>query len=177
MSEGGAAHSEQETYWNQLVLLKIVSCYVRRYRDQQSWWIATIGFFKAAITSSTIGAWIIWKEHAVVWGALIGISQILDAGKEYLPQTKNRRSASEFVSNIENIFIDARFEWYSIYSGKCDPDDIMERWRKLAKLLNEVETKSFPDGLPANAVRQRLAEEDARAYFLSTYGVEGHEND
>jgi hypothetical protein len=175
-SENRLGHGEQETYWNQLVLLKIVSCYVRRYRDRQSRWINLIGFFKAAVTSSTIAAWVIWKEYAIVWGVLIGISQVVDAGKEYLPQIKSRRQASEFVSSIENIIIDARFEWYEIFVGKCDPDDIMDRWRKLARILNETETKYFPDGLPANEHRQRLAESDARAYFLSTYGVEGKEN-
>jgi hypothetical protein len=46
----------QEAYWNQLVLLKVVACYVRRYRDEQAWWIDRIGLFKAAVTSGTIGA-------------------------------------------------------------------------------------------------------------------------
>jgi len=173
MSEAQAGYDEQHIYWNQLVLIKIVSCYVRRYRDQQSWWINSLGFFKAAVTSSTIGAWAIWKEYALFWGILIGASQLIDAGKEYLPQTKSRRNASEFVSVLENIIIDARFEWHSIFTGKCDADDIMVRWRKLAKLLSEAEAKYFPDGLPTNEKRQGLAESDAAAYFLSMYGVGG----
>jgi hypothetical protein len=41
----------------------------------------------------------------------------------------------------------------------------------VAKLLNEIESKYFPDGLPADPARQQLAEEEAKAYFLSNYGV------
>jgi hypothetical protein len=84
MSETG--HAEQQTYWNQLVLVKVVSCYVRRYRDEQAWWINRIGFFKAIVMSGTIGAWAIWKDYAFVWGVLLGIAQVVDAAKEYIPQ-------------------------------------------------------------------------------------------
>jgi hypothetical protein len=45
----------------------------------------------------------------------------------------------------------------------------------LAKILNETETKHFPEGLPVNNSRQKLAEEDAKAYFLTMYGV-GEQN-
>jgi hypothetical protein len=52
----------------------------------------------------------------------------------------------------------------------------MERWRALAKLLSETETKYFPDGLPLNEARQKLAEAEARAYFSNLYGVGSPEN-
>ena len=77
MSIGGTGQTAQETYWNQLVILKVVACYVRRYRDEQAWWINKIGLFKAVVTSGTIGAWAIWKDYAFVWGLLIGAAQIL----------------------------------------------------------------------------------------------------
>jgi hypothetical protein len=171
-----SGHAAQEAYWQELVLCKVVSCYVRRYRDQQARWINYTGIFKAVVTSSTIGAWVIWKDYALVWGILLGITQIIDALKEYIPQTKNRRNASDFVSTLENIIIDARFEWYEVFNGEYDAGAIMGRWRKLAKLLNETETKYFPDGLPADLKRQKLAEKDAAAYFLNIYGVGGTEN-
>lgn len=150
MSDVGAGQGAQETYWGQLVLLKVVACYVRRYRDEQAWWINRIGLFKAVVTSGTIGAWVIWKDYALVWGVLLGATQILDTAKDYLPQTKNRRNANEFVGVIESVIIDARFEWFSIFAGEYQANEIMDRWRKLAKLLNETEGKYFPDGIPAD---------------------------
>jgi hypothetical protein len=170
------AHSAQETHWNQLVLLKVVACYVRRYRDEQARWINRTGLFKAVVTSSTIGAWAVWKDYAFVWGVLLGAAQILDEAKDYIPQTKNRRSASDFVSAIESVIIDARFEWFSIFNGQYQASEIMDRWRKLAKLLNETESKYFPDRLPADPARQRVAEAEASDYFLSHYGVGGAED-
>jgi hypothetical protein len=176
LSDAGAGQGAQETYWSQLVLLKVVACYVRRYRDEQTWWINRIGLFKAVVTSSTIGAWALWKEHVFVWGVLIGVAQILDAAKDFIPQTKHRRSASDFVGVIESVIIDARFEWFSIFEGEYHASEIMDRWRTLARLLNENEGKYFPDGLPVNAERQRLAEAEASAYFSMNYGVGGAEH-
>ncbi len=169
MSESG--HGAQEAYWQQLVTCKIVSCYVKLYRDGQARWINITGIFKAVVTSSTIGAWAIWKEYAFIWGILLAAAQVLDSIKEYIPQTKGRRAASEFVQAMESLIIDARFEWYSVFNGEYTSAEIMERWLKLAKLMNEIETKYFPDGLPADAKRQKLAEQEAQAYFLNTYGV------
>jgi hypothetical protein len=66
VSNGGTGQGAQEIYWNQLVLLKVVACYVRRYRDEQAWWINRTGLFKAVVTSGTIGAWAVWKDYAFV---------------------------------------------------------------------------------------------------------------
>lgn len=166
----GTGHGAQEAYWQQLVTCKIVSCYVKLYRDGQTWWIKRIGIFKAVATSGTIGAWVVWKEYAFVWGVILALAQVLDAIKEYIPQTKGQRAASEFVQAMETLIIDARFEWYSVFSGQLSAPEIMTRWRKLAKLMIEIETKHFPDGLPANEKRQKLAEAEAEAYFAGIYG-------
>jgi len=153
-----------------MVLLTVVAFYVRAYRDRQARWIDSTGLVRALVTSGTIGAWIIWKDHAALWGALVGITQMLDAGKDYLPQAKNRRSASEFLVTIDNMIIDARFEWFAIFNGDYEAGEIMNRWRQLAKLLTETEAKHFPDGLPTHPARKKLAQAEASAYLLGLYG-------
>ena len=161
----------RQAYWNELTTCKIVACYVKRYRDRQMVWIRAIGIFKAIVTSGTIGAWAVWKEHAFLWGTLLAAAQVLDAAKEFMPQTKNIRNASDFVAALESILIDARYEWYEMFNGRYDADEIMARWRKLAKLLSETEGKYFPEGLQRDTKRQRLAEADADAYFKREYGT------
>jgi hypothetical protein len=176
VGDGGAGQTARQTYWDELVILKVVGCYVRRYRDEQAWWMIRIGLFKAVVTSATIGAWVIRKDYAFVWGILIGATQISYAAKDYLPQRKHGKNASEFVGIIENAIIDARFEWFAIFHGQYEAMEIMNRWRPLAKLLNEAEGKYFPDGIPANPGPQRLAEAEASAYFPTLYGVGSSEN-
>ena len=171
MADEAGGQSPRLIYWNQLVLLTVVACYVRRYRDEQAWWVNRIGLFKAVVTSGTIGAWVIWKDYAFVWGVLLGAAQILDAAKEYIPQAAHRRHASEFLGVIENTVIDARFEWFEVVGGRYLDGEIMERWRSLAKLMRESEARYFPDGFPISPARERLAKMEARAYISAHYGV------
>jgi hypothetical protein len=80
------------------------------------------------------------------------------------------------VGAIENIIIDARFEWFSVFNGQYQASEIMDRWRTLAKLMNETEGKYFPEGIPPSPARQRLAEAEASAYFSKLHGVGGTEH-
>jgi hypothetical protein len=140
------------------------------------WWISRLGALKAVVSSGTIGAWAIWKDYAIIWGGLIALVQVIDALKDYIPQAKHAKAASDFVAALEDIINDARLEWHGVFNGKFDAEGIMTRWRKLAGALSAAEHKHFPDGMPANEKRQTLAESDANAYFLAMYGV-GGEND
>ena len=68
------------------------------------------------------------------------------------------RTANDFVQAMEAIVIDARFEWFVISNGELTGTEIITRWRKLAKLMNEVEAKHFPDGVPRDPKREKLGQ-------------------
>ncbi|MGA3005181.1 MAG: hypothetical protein ABSE20_26025 [Acetobacteraceae bacterium] len=42
--------------------------------------------------------------------------------------------------------------------------------------MSETETRYFPDGFPANASRQKLANAEASDYMLDHYGIGGTSN-
>ena len=168
---GSGGHREQEFYWGQLVELKALSFVVRRYRDDQAWWVRCIGIIKALATSGTIAGWAIWKDYAFVWGIILALSQLLDALKDFIPQAKHLQNASELLAVVEAMFIDARFEWNAIYNGLVPAPEIMAKWQKLAKMQLEAERKYFPDGISLPKNEEALALQDAKAYFKATYGV------
>jgi len=165
-----APHRQQELYWRQLVELRVAANYVRLYRDDQASWINRVGIFRAIATSSTIAGWVIWKDYAFVWAIVLAISQLADATKDYLPNAKRQRAASELTVLLESLFIDARFEWEAISSGSMTNDDIMAGFRRLARLQLEAEQKHFPDGLPSNPRMRMLAEQEASTYVEKNSG-------
>jgi hypothetical protein len=71
------------------------------------------------------------------------------------------------------LFIDAQLEWENIYAGRFSDIETMNHRHKLMKLQHDAERKNFPEGLGTSAKLFDLAQEDARAYFRVTYGVEG----
>jgi hypothetical protein len=85
VSENAASHRQQNLYWNQMVELTVAAEYMRRYRDDAGKRVAALGTLKAIASSGGIAAWVIWKEHAFVWGAIIAASQLADALKEVFP--------------------------------------------------------------------------------------------
>ena len=81
-------HRQQSLYWNKMVELRVAASYIRCYRDYLGKWVTRIGVVKAVASSSSIAAWVVWKEYAFIWGALIAMSQVLDALKGVFPVTK-----------------------------------------------------------------------------------------
>ena len=158
-------HRQQQLYWAQLYELKAACVYIRRYRGYLSKWVTTTGTIRAIASSASIAAWVIWKEHAFIWAAIIAVSQVLDAVKDVFPMTKRHKAASDHVHQLESLFIDAQLEWENIFSGHYTDDEIMHRRHQLMKLQHDAEVKNFPDGLPERPSDFSGAESETEAYF------------
>ncbi len=172
MSENAASpHRQQQLYWNQIIELKVAAAYIRRYRDYFGRWVTGLGAIRAIASCGSIAAWAIWREHAFLWGTIIAASQLADALKEVFPFTKKHKAASEHTIALNSIFIDAQLEWENIFSGRYTDDEIMKRRHKLMKLQHDAERSSFPDGLATRDSLFTLAQDEAKEYFVTTYGV------
>jgi len=122
---------------------------------------------KAIASSGAIAGWVIWREHAFLWGAIIAASQLADALKEVFPFTKTHKAASEHTIALDSMFIDALLEWENIFSGKYSYEQISNRRHKLMKLQHDAERKAFPAGLPVKAKLFAAAQSEAEHYFAS----------
>ena len=173
MNENAAdPHRQQDLYWKHMTELKVAAAYIRRYRDDRGTWVTRLGILKAIASSGGIAAWVIWKEYAFLWGAIIAASQLADALKEVFPFAKTHRAASDHTVVLNSMFIDAQLEWESIFSGRYTDDQISSRRHKLMKLQHEAERKAFPVGLPVNVKLFAEAQSEAKDYFSTMYGVE-----
>lgn len=164
-------HRQQNLYWNKMVELRVASSYIRCYRDYLGRWVTGIGVVKAVASSTSIAAWAVWREHAFVWGAIIAVSQVVDALKDVFPITKRFKAASEHAVALDSLFIDAQMEWESIFSGSYTDAQINTRLHKLRKLQHDAEQRSFKEGLPIRADLFKEAQEESAAFFVNTYGV------
>jgi hypothetical protein len=164
-------HRQQQLYWNQLIELKVAAAYIRRYRDDLGTWVTALGTLKAIASSGGIAAWVIWKEYAFVWAAIIALSQLADALKDVFPFAKKHKAASEHTITLASIFIDAQLEWESVFSGRYSNEQIANRRHKLMKLQHDAESRNFPNGLPIKTALFEAAEKEAKDYFAAAYMV------
>jgi hypothetical protein len=153
-----------------MINLKADASYIRFYRDSQSRWVTGLGALKAIASSTGIAAWVVWREYAFVWAAIIAAAQVADALKDVFPFAKKHKAASEHTATLDSLFIDAQLEWENIFSGKYTDDEIKMRLHRLRKLQLDAETRNFPDGLAERKALLARAKEAANTLFLATYG-------
>jgi len=134
-------------------------------------WVTGLGILKAVTSSASIAAWVIWKEYAFVWGAIIAASQLADALKDVFPFAKGHKAARALAMTLDNLFIDVQLEWEYIFSGQYTDQEIMKRLHQLRKLQLDSEKHNFPDGLATRNVQLDQAKRDAADYLKATYGV------
>ncbi len=155
-----------------MVELKVAAAYIRRYRDDLGTWVTRLGVLKAVASNGGIAAWVVWREYAFVWGAIIAASQLADVLKEVFPFTKTHRASSEHTVALNSMLIDAQLEWENIFSGRYSDEQISSRRHKLMKLQHDAERKAFPSGLPFKEKLFAAAQSEAKEYFATMYGVE-----
>jgi len=154
-----------------MIELKVAAAYMRRYRDDLATWVTRLGALRAIASSGSIAAWAIWKEYAFVWGMIIAASQVADALRDVFPITKTHKAASEHTITLGSIFIDAQLEWENIFSGRYTNEQITNRRHKLMRLQHDAERHNFPHGLATKMSLFMEAQQEAKDYFATTYGV------
>ncbi len=166
-------HRQQQLYFRELFQLKVRWEYTRRYRNILSAWVTRIAILRAVASSGSIAGWVIWRDYAFVWGAIIAASQLADALRDAIPYTARQKAANALLTDLDALFIEALFEWEGVYSAKFTNEEITERRRKLMQLQHELDGKHFPTGNPRNRPDLlALAEEDAIAYLEAMFREE-----
>jgi hypothetical protein len=164
-------HRLQQQYWNEMVNLKSSASYSRLFRDRQGRWVTALSALKAIASSGAIAGWVIWKQWAFCWAAVIAVAQVADALKDVFPFTQRHKAASELVLTLDRLLIDVQFEWESIFQARYSEDEISERIHQLRKLQLEAVNRYFPHGLDQNKKLLAIARNSAALYFESIYGI------
>jgi hypothetical protein len=162
---------QQLLFWKQMYQLKVAALYIRFYRDHLGKWVTSLATLKAIASFGGIAAWVVWKEYAFLWGAIIAASQVADALKDVFPFTRKHKAASELAMILESLFIDNQLEWESVFSLRYTEDETMASLHRLRKLQFNAESQHFPEGLASRAALFERANQEAWEFFQTTYGI------
>ena len=163
----------QEHYWKEFYRLKVHINYVERMLSKTENQDRAIKIFSAITSSTSIGAWVIWKEYALLWGAIIAVSQVLGAIRQYLPYKDRLRCYAALLIELEEIQLTVESRWIEISKGECTEAAI----RKSLSDLRLKRHLAFKKHLPTSTVPEdgplfEDAEKRAQAYFLNFYTKE-----
>jgi hypothetical protein len=160
----------QQRYWNQLKELKVHVFYLQNYAVSSGRFEQVVNVVLAIASSSSIGAWIIWKEYQLVWASIIAISQVITAVKPILPFKKRLEAVSNLGDRIAEISLEAEKDWFFVAEGKWTEQEIHEKCIALKQDALEAERK-FLKGmiLPKSSSALSKAEREADLYLSVTY--------
>jgi hypothetical protein len=121
---------------------------------------------RAIAASGTIATWAVVQSYALVWAGIIAAAQLADVLKDVFPLTARHKALSGLIVSLDALFIEALYEWESVFAGQLSDKEITERRRRLIELRHNIEVENFPPGelhLPERRDLLAPAEKDATA--------------
>jgi hypothetical protein len=160
----------QERYWKELVQLKVHANYLDFYLLGTAQTSARIDGFLAISSSSSIGAWLVWRDWQFVWALVIAASQVINALKSHLPYWQRLKSLSGLVQEFDDLVLFAEERWFDVSEGRLSDEEIhrlhMEVKRRRSRLVNK---HLGPVPLPFRDKMFRKAQEQAQLHFDNFY--------
>lgn len=129
--------------WYSLVDCKtneFYSAHVTRYYQWAEWIINSI---LVITTSSSVAAWVIWEEYYLIWGVVIGVSQLIMLLKPFLLFPKYIKAYSEKNISYQYLSWDLEKLWYNYEKGGLDDSQALLEFDKIKQRL--IENDKFPD--------------------------------
>jgi hypothetical protein len=171
MSETSLPSVEQDQYWQEMQQLRLDAIYVREYRDSIAKMETIVAMIRAITSSGSIGAWVIWRQYAFVWAALITIAQIADALRDVFPFRKRRQALSGWCNALNRLFVDAQRDWDIIASGAFSNPKIASLTHQLRQKMQRHEETYIPDGLPKKQDLFDRAQTEMAQFFRNRYAI------
>ena len=160
----------QKRYWRFLVQIKAWIFYLDVYAESSYKWDRRINIFTAITSSASIAAWTIWSKYNFIWGAIIAVSQIVSAIKQYLPYSKRLEIIRPFIADLQLLFTKADYMWFKVANGELTENEINEELFSLKKRYAELEQKHLKqNSLVENKKFRDMADQKTDEYFTSNY--------
>ena len=160
----------QNQYWVELQNLKTHAYYLEFYQLRCERIELFISIILAITSSASIGAWAIWKEAAIVWGAVIALSQVLSVVYRYLPFKSRIKPLGIACVELSILADDAESGWYAVSEGLLSEEEINERRFKIRKAKSAVMKSAFIGiSLPENKKLLDMAGKKMEIYFNNHY--------
>jgi len=163
----------QARFWKEFHQLKVQVIFVQELlleAERNERWAKMA---MAVTSSASIGAWVVWKELAWLWGAIIAGSQVFSAIHPHLPYKERLKTYSSVLRDLEKLFIDAEHKWQSVADGSMSVQQINRERMLLHKKKGDILNKYMPNSVfPSNPKITKRAESEAAKYFSYYYPQE-----
>ncbi|ASA54338.1 hypothetical protein BSQ33_00420 [Vibrio gazogenes] len=159
----------QEQYWKELYQLRVHITFLELKLEQSESYERLVKIILAVASSSSIGAWALWKDYSAVWAGIIAASQVIGAITPFLPYKSRLKAYSSLINELEELMVRSEFQWHAISQGELTPTEINKARFEIRSLKQKALTKHIQTTIPTDLKRHNRAEELANQYFATFY--------
>ena len=161
----------QQKVWVTLVNLKfkgfLVHLLVQKYQKLDR----NINLFLAIASSSSVGAWAVWKTLPLVWASIIVASQVITVAKPYFPYYKYVKELNSKCLQIESLNLEFERLFNLIQRKKLLEDAGWEMYYDFKKQMNEILSFSDDTIIDAKQSVVQEANQKMKIFLESEYGI------
>ncbi len=156
----------QNKYWQDLVQMKFECFYINEYLSHSHRQNNMINILTAITSSSSIAGWAIWNELSFVWGALIAVSQVVNALKPLMPYNKRTQYLNIFSSRLSNLYNRYDYDWLRVSDGSMTEEEINELVHEYRIAYQEAYDEFLLENhLPIKETLRATADQRLEEYF------------
>lgn len=162
----------QDRYWNLFVEMKTQTYYLYYYAADNEKWDRWLNMIQGIASSTSIGAWALWKNPQVefVWPIVIGTSQVLHAIRPSFPFKQRQQLLMDLHEQFQTICLDMEDQWHDVADGAMTDDEIHDATMKYRKRIDAAEAKILKRNIiPTRNDVQLIAQQDSAKYFTDNY--------
>ncbi|MEM5775792.1 MAG: hypothetical protein AAGU05_12395 [Anaerolineaceae bacterium] len=163
----------QDTFWDFFTEIKYKSSYFDAYRCCARRIDNSINFFTALLSATSIANWLIWGQHPKLWSVLIGVAQIIQIAKPYLPYSKHVAALKFAIPEIQTVLRQIEEVWNrGQHLEEIDDLEYSKHYNDYRKQYDAIVQKYVGDErIPVWKCLQKEAKEDTLRFFKYRYNT------
>ena len=138
-----------------MVQIKAWTFYLDIYAEDSYKWDRRINIYGAIASSSSIAAWTIWRNWSFIWAAIIAISQVLTAIKQYLPFGRRLKYLQPFIEDMKLLYLKMEYDWYKVAAGELSETEINGLLYSYKKEYSGIESKYLKEEILVENVKYK----------------------
>jgi hypothetical protein len=125
--------------WNNLANTKFKAIYTYECSRMADRYRRVTSAMLALTSTSSVAAWAIWQQHPAIWGAIIGISQVAQVLKPYVPFIGSDKEFLEMSFEFDQLYLEYEKLWYAASARSIDDAGLSQRISELHKKGLDIE--------------------------------------
>lgn len=164
-----SASNLQTEYWAEMQSIRTHAYYLALYQESSEATERNVSIALAVASSSSIGAWVVWKDYAMVWSLFIAATQVLSVAYKFLPFKARIKPLGTASVDMAILADDAERHWHQVRSGALTGSEVNDKRFDLRARSAEIMRPFSAISLPENDNLMEKAKRKTEQYISGIY--------